>query len=67
MITVILAEDNYLVREGVRQLLDEEPDVDVVGVGVDFGTVVAAIEQQAPDLVVTDIRMPPSNTDEGLK
>jgi DNA-binding NarL/FixJ family response regulator len=66
-VSVVLGDDSYLVREGVRQLLDEEPTVEVVGVGVDLGTVLAAVEQHAPDVVVTDIRMPPSNTDEGIR
>lgn len=66
-VTVVLGEDNYLLREGVRQLLDEEPRIDVVGTGVDFGTVLAAVDEHTPDVVVTDIRMPPSSTDEGLR
>lgn len=66
-VRVVLGEDNYLVREGIKQLLDEDTQVVVVGVGIDFETVLAAVAEHDPDVVVTDIRMPPSNTDEGLR
>ncbi|HEY7946256.1 MAG TPA: response regulator transcription factor, partial [Acidimicrobiales bacterium] len=66
-IRVVLAEDNYLVREGVRKLVDSEPDLDVVGVCEDYDTLLATAEAEQPDVVVTDIRMPPTGTDEGIR
>ena len=66
-IRVALAEDNYLVREGVRQLLESIPEVEVVAACTDRDSVLEAIEKESPDVVVTDIRMPPTGTDEGLQ
>ena len=67
MIRVALAEDNYLVREGVLRLLEEEDDIEVVAVCEDLPTLERAIAEQSPDLVLTDIRMPPNNSDEGIQ
>ena len=66
-IRVVLAEDNYLVREGVTRLLEEEDDIDVVAVCEDLPSLERAIREQMPDVVVTDIRMPPDNADEGIQ
>ena len=66
-IRVVLAEDHYLVREGVRGLLDSQADIDVVAVCVDLASLLAAVEAEHPDVVVTDIRMPPGNSDEGIQ
>jgi DNA-binding NarL/FixJ family response regulator len=66
-VRVVLAEDNYLVREGVRTLVETESDLEVVGVCEDYDTLLAAVEDQHPDVVVTDIRMPPTGTDEGIR
>jgi DNA-binding NarL/FixJ family response regulator len=66
-IRVVLAEDSLLVREGVRQLLDIDPEIDVVAAVGDLGSLRDACEREQPDVVVTDIRMPPSNTDEGIR
>ena len=66
-VRVVLAEDNYLVREGVRKLVESEPDLDVVGVCEDYDTLLATAEAELPDVVVTDIRMPPTGTDEGIR
>jgi class 3 adenylate cyclase/DNA-binding NarL/FixJ family response regulator len=65
-ITVFLADDNLLVREGVRALLALEPDIDVVGVAADYDELVAGAEAAAPQVVITDIRMPPSFQREGI-
>lgn len=65
-ITVVLADDNLLVREGVRALLDREPDIEVVGVAADYDELLAAADATVPHVVVTDIRMPPSFQDEGI-
>jgi DNA-binding NarL/FixJ family response regulator len=66
-IRVVLAEDNYLVREGVRQLIDAQPELQVVAVCTDFDSLLAAVEEHQPDVVLTDIRMPPTGTDEGIR
>lgn len=66
-IRVVLAEDNYLVREGVARLLEPEPDIELVGVCEDLDSLLAAIETEKPDVVLTDIRMPPTGTDEGIR
>jgi DNA-binding NarL/FixJ family response regulator len=66
-VRIVLAEDNYLVREGLRTLVETEPDFDVVGVCEDYDTLMAAVDAQGPDVVVTDIRMPPTGTDEGIR
>jgi DNA-binding NarL/FixJ family response regulator len=66
-IRLVLAEDHYLVREGVRRLIEAEPDVDVVAVCEDYPSLVAAIERERPDVVLTDIRMPPTGQDEGIR
>jgi DNA-binding NarL/FixJ family response regulator len=67
MIRLVLAEDNYLVREGIRQLIESQPDLEVAAVCADLDSLLAAVERQAPDVVVTDIRMPPTGTDEGIR
>ena len=67
MVRVVLAEDNYLVREGVRTLVDTEPDLEVVGVCEDYDSLLATAQSEQPDVVVTDIRMPPTGTDEGIR
>jgi len=66
-VRVVLAEDNYLVREGVKTLVETEPDLEVVGVCEDYDSLLAAVEAESPDVVVTDIRMPPTGTDEGIR
>ena len=66
-IKVVLAEDSYLVREGVRRLLEHEPDIDLVGVCEDYDSLLEAIAGTEPDVLLTDIRMPPSGTDEGVR
>jgi DNA-binding NarL/FixJ family response regulator len=67
MTRVILAEDSFIVREGLRELLEARPDVDVVAVCGDLDGLLGAVGEHDPDVVVTDIRMPPSNTDEGIQ
>jgi DNA-binding NarL/FixJ family response regulator len=64
---VVLAEDNYLVREGVGKLIGLEDDLEVVAVCADYPALVKAVDQEVPDVVVTDIRMPPTGTDEGIR
>ncbi len=65
-IRVVLGEDNVLVREGVRALLDSYEDIEVVGVAADAPSLLAAATEHVPDVVVTDIKMPPSFQLEGI-
>jgi class 3 adenylate cyclase/DNA-binding NarL/FixJ family response regulator len=66
-ITVFLADDSVLIREGVRAMLRRYPDLEVVGVADDHDGLVAGAEAANPDVVVSDIRMPPSFQDEGIE
>jgi DNA-binding NarL/FixJ family response regulator len=66
-IRVALADDAYIVREGLEQLLASAEDVEVVASCEDMPRLLAAVEEHGPDVVVTDIRMPPTNTDEGIR
>ena len=66
-IRVVVAEDNLLVREGLCQLLAGAPSVEVVGAYGDVAALLGAVEQDRPDVVLTDIRMPPSHSDEGIR
>src|SRR5689334_21515957 len=66
VIRVILADDSYLVREAIAHVLETEPGFELVA-AVDNGeSLLAAVETERPDVVVTDIRMPPSGDDEGI-
>ncbi|MBV8983525.1 MAG: response regulator [Acidimicrobiia bacterium] len=65
-ITVFLADDNLIVREGVRALLNLESDFEVVGVAGDYDELVSGAEAAAPQVIVTDIRMPPNFQREGI-
>jgi class 3 adenylate cyclase/ActR/RegA family two-component response regulator len=65
-ISVLLADDNLIVREGVRALLALEPDLEIVGVAADYDELIAAARELEPQVLVTDIRMPPSFQDEGI-
>jgi len=64
---VVFAEDNFLVREGTAALLTEATDLELVALVGDSDGLLAAVEQQRPDAVLTDIRMPPTWTDEGIE
>ena len=66
-IRLVLAEDHYLVREGVRRLLETVPDFEVAAVCQDLDSLLAAVEDEHPNVVITDIRMPPSEGDEGIR
>lgn len=65
-ITVFIADDNLIVREGVRALLASEDDLEIVGAASDYEGLVAGAEAAAPQVVVTDIRMPPDFQQEGI-
>jgi DNA-binding NarL/FixJ family response regulator len=64
---VVVADDNYLVREGVTALLTEAGGVDVVAAVADAEALLDAVATHAPDAVLTDIRMPPTFTTEGIR
>src|SRR3954447_22985683 len=66
-IRVVIAEDAFLAREAIEQVLAQADEVEVVGVCEDGVSLLAAIEEQHPQAVVTDIRMPPTGTDEGIR
>ena len=66
VITVVLADDNLIVRAGVRALLAREPDVEVVGEASDHPELIAAALEHEPQVVVSDIRMPPTFQREGI-
>src|SRR5438045_1872307 len=66
MIRVVFAEDNYLVREGTAALLATSDDIELVGTAESKDELLAAVEALHPDAVLTDIRMPPTGTSEGI-
>jgi DNA-binding NarL/FixJ family response regulator len=66
-IRIVLAEDHFLLREGLRRLLEAEADLEVVAVCDNFDGLLDAVAGEQPDVVVTDIRMPPTNLDEGIR
>ena len=67
MTRVIVADDSFIVREGVREILGAGAGIQVVGTCGDLDALLAGVEAERPDVVITDIRMPPSNTDEGIQ
>ena len=66
-VRVVVGDDSVLVREGLERMLASSPGIEVVASCASLDSLLAAIEEERPDLVVTDIRMPPSNTDEGIQ
>lgn len=64
---VVLAEDSYLVLQGIRRLLENEPSIEVLATCADLAGLKRAVARAEPDVVVTDIRMPPGSTDEGIQ
>jgi DNA-binding NarL/FixJ family response regulator len=66
-IRVALGEDSLIVREGIQQLLAIDPSVEIVAAVADFDSLRDACEEHRPDVVLTDIRMPPTSTDEGIR
>jgi DNA-binding NarL/FixJ family response regulator len=66
MVRVVFAEDNYLVREGTAALLQSSGEVELVGMAASLDELLTAVEQLKPEVVLTDIRMPPTNTTEGI-
>jgi DNA-binding NarL/FixJ family response regulator len=66
-IRVVLAEDNALLREGITRLISSDEEFELVGVASDYPELIELITTHEPDVVVTDIRMPPTGTDEGIR
>jgi DNA-binding NarL/FixJ family response regulator len=66
-IRLVLADDSFIVREGMRELLASVDELDVVAVCGDLDSLRIAIDRERPDVVLTDIKMPPTNTDEGIR
>jgi len=66
VVRIVVAEDSLLVREGIERLLEKQDDIEIVALCVDLPELLAAVEAHLPDAVLTDIRMPPDNSDEGI-
>ena len=66
-VSVALADDNLIVREGIAQLLAGQADIEVVASCDDLDSLLDAIDERRPDVVLTDIRMPPTHSDEGIR
>jgi DNA-binding NarL/FixJ family response regulator len=66
-VRVILAEDNALLRDGMARLIKSQPDLELTGLAADFPELIGLLERERPDVVVTDIRMPPTSRDEGIR
>ena len=66
-IRVVVGDDSYLIREAIGHLLDGAPGIVLAALCADGDEILAAVEQHRPDVVVTDMRMPPSGNDEGLR
>jgi DNA-binding NarL/FixJ family response regulator len=66
-IRLVLAEDNFLVREGVARMIAATDDMQVLASCEDLPSAIATIDELVPDVVLTDIRMPPTHNDEGVR
>jgi DNA-binding NarL/FixJ family response regulator len=66
-IRVVLAEDHVLLREGISRLIAADDDLELAGTAGDLPGLLALIDRERPDVVVTDIRMPPNGSDEGIQ
>ena len=66
-IRVLIADDNLVMREGLEQVLAGQPNVEVVGSYADLPSLLEAVEADPPDVILTDIRMPPTSSDEGIR
>lgn len=64
---IVMAEDNALLREGMAKLIDARDDLELLGVASDLPELLQLVDEYEPDAVVTDIRMPPTGTDEGIR
>jgi DNA-binding NarL/FixJ family response regulator len=66
-IRIVVGEDNYLALEAISRVLESEEDIEIVASGMDLASVRRAVEDQQPEVVLTDIQMPPTRTDEGIR
>ena len=66
MTRVVIADDNYLVREGTRRLLEDTGEVEIIATAADAPSLLAAVDQHSPEVVLTDIRMPPGMHLDGI-
>jgi DNA-binding NarL/FixJ family response regulator len=66
IVSVLIAEDQYLIREGTRRLLEEAQGIEVVGTASDYDSVLREARRLHPDVVLMDIKMPPTETMEGI-
>lgn len=66
-ISVVLAEDSYIVREGMRMLFDASDELDLIAICETYDELMAVVGERPPDVVITDIRMPPTRTQEGVR
>lgn len=66
-IRIVIAEDSFLIREGIRLLLQTQDDLDLVAAAGSLPELVSAVDDFDPDVVLTDIRMPPTGVDEGIQ
>jgi DNA-binding NarL/FixJ family response regulator len=66
-VRIVFAEDDYLVREGVRRLLETQQDLELAAICDDLDSLLAEVDRGRPDVVLTDIRMPPGRSDEGIR
>jgi DNA-binding NarL/FixJ family response regulator len=67
MIRVAVADDTAAIRDLIVDILDASPDIEVVATAADAPALLARIAETLPDVVVTDVRMPPTGTDEGIR
>ncbi len=66
-VRVVMAEDSPLLRDGLARLLSADPGVELLAVAADLDELLAAVQQHRPDVVLSDVRMPPTGTDEGVR
>ena len=67
MLRVVLGEDSYLAREGISRALEAAEEIELVGSGGTLDEVLQAVDRLEPDVVLSDVRMPPNHTDEGIR
>jgi DNA-binding NarL/FixJ family response regulator len=66
MCRVLIADDSLLIRSGVQGLLEDEPGIELVGEAASLPELLAAVAEVRPDIVLSDVRMPPTHQDEGI-
>lgn len=66
-IRIVVGEDNYLALEAIARVFEFEEDIQIAATGSNLGSLRSAIEEEQPDVVLTDIQMPPTGTDEGIR